>query len=426
MQADYPAAEAHFLPPDRFGYPNKNGHVAIVIHKTGGDATPERVEQNFLNSGESVHYAIGQDGRVWQFILESSGAGTMMLQQSSTLRPFPGILILFRGITRDAGYNQITNVIHRVISIITAKRIGMIYNMLSPFDFLMAVITLALLPIILLTNLFRSMYPPCCSFPRPSIVPIDSSLLYMSLAILLIVNGIFYQMGTIVSKSLLKHRFTPSYISCMFMIFIVRPGVCLFIFLTIFIATLFTPRSQTSFTTYPKVKEFFCRFLNLFALCTPFMPFRQFLLRRKRMLLPINILRTLLTRCLQLIACAIINKENISRSGFPLFASITPLLPFRLFRRLFLICQTVTYLARESKAIPGRTSREEKFGGSRFILLAVRAILLGYNVIHDRKLIPSYRHRPGVFAARAGYSCAYFCSNYSIKPPGKQVWRIQW
>ena len=75
MQADYPAAEAHFLPADRFGYPNNNGHVAIVIHKTGGDATPERVEQNFLNTGESVHYAIGQDGQVWQFILESSGAG---------------------------------------------------------------------------------------------------------------------------------------------------------------------------------------------------------------------------------------------------------------------------------------------------------------------------------------------------------------
>ena len=25
MQADYPGAEAHFLPADRFGYPNKNG-----------------------------------------------------------------------------------------------------------------------------------------------------------------------------------------------------------------------------------------------------------------------------------------------------------------------------------------------------------------------------------------------------------------
>jgi hypothetical protein len=75
VQADYPGAEAQFLPADRFGYPNKNGHVAIVIHKTGGDPTPESVKQNFLNSGNSVHYAIGQDGRVWQFVLESSGAG---------------------------------------------------------------------------------------------------------------------------------------------------------------------------------------------------------------------------------------------------------------------------------------------------------------------------------------------------------------
>jgi hypothetical protein len=75
MQADYPGAEAHFLPADHFGYPNNNGHVAIVIHKTGGDATPESVEQTFLDSGKSVHYVIGQDGRVWQFVLESGGAG---------------------------------------------------------------------------------------------------------------------------------------------------------------------------------------------------------------------------------------------------------------------------------------------------------------------------------------------------------------
>ena len=75
VQADYPGAEAHFLPADRFGYPGNNGHVAIVIHKTGGDPTPESVKQNFLNSGHSVHYAIGQDGQVWQFVLESSGAG---------------------------------------------------------------------------------------------------------------------------------------------------------------------------------------------------------------------------------------------------------------------------------------------------------------------------------------------------------------
>jgi hypothetical protein len=64
MQTDYPGAEAHFLPPESFGYPNNNGHVAIVIHKTG-DPTPEKVEENFLNSSSCVHYTIGQDGRVW-------------------------------------------------------------------------------------------------------------------------------------------------------------------------------------------------------------------------------------------------------------------------------------------------------------------------------------------------------------------------
>ena len=75
MQADYPGAEAHLLPADHFGYPNKNAHVAIVIHKTGGDPTPESVQQTFLSDGGSVHDVIGQDGRVWQFVLESRGAG---------------------------------------------------------------------------------------------------------------------------------------------------------------------------------------------------------------------------------------------------------------------------------------------------------------------------------------------------------------
>jgi N-acetylmuramoyl-L-alanine amidase len=75
MQADYPGAEAHLLPPEHFGYPGQNDHVAIVIHKTGGDSTPENVRNHFLGSGSSVHYAIGQDGVIWQLVLESSGAG---------------------------------------------------------------------------------------------------------------------------------------------------------------------------------------------------------------------------------------------------------------------------------------------------------------------------------------------------------------
>src|SRR5258707_5216591 len=74
--ADYPGAEEHFVP--RSFMFNSNSHSVIVIHKTGGDATPQAVYNTFINSGnpgKSSHYAIGQDGSIWQFVPEALGAG---------------------------------------------------------------------------------------------------------------------------------------------------------------------------------------------------------------------------------------------------------------------------------------------------------------------------------------------------------------
>jgi hypothetical protein len=76
MAVDYPLAQEHFVP--RSFMFDTNGHVAIIIHKTGGDATPAAVYDTFLNSGnpgKSSHYAIGQDGSIWQFVPEALGAG---------------------------------------------------------------------------------------------------------------------------------------------------------------------------------------------------------------------------------------------------------------------------------------------------------------------------------------------------------------
>ena len=70
---DYPDAEEHFVPRD-FMF-NSNAHSAVVIHKTGGDGTPAAVLRTFLQKGSSVHYAIGQDGTIWQFVPEALGAG---------------------------------------------------------------------------------------------------------------------------------------------------------------------------------------------------------------------------------------------------------------------------------------------------------------------------------------------------------------
>lgn len=76
MSNDYPGAIDRLVP--RSFMFNSNDVQAIVIHKTGGDATPADVYRTFINSGnpgKSAHYAIGQDGSIWQFVPESLGAG---------------------------------------------------------------------------------------------------------------------------------------------------------------------------------------------------------------------------------------------------------------------------------------------------------------------------------------------------------------
>lgn len=80
---DYPGAEEHLLPLD-FSF-DRNDHCAVVIHKTAGDATPKAVYDNFFatkdlpptdrNYKKSAHYAVGQDGSIWQFVPEARGAG---------------------------------------------------------------------------------------------------------------------------------------------------------------------------------------------------------------------------------------------------------------------------------------------------------------------------------------------------------------
>lgn len=85
MSADYPAAEEHFVP--RSFMFNSNAKKVCVIHKTGGDATPADVYRTFINSGnpgKSSHYAIGQDGSIWQFVPESLGAGANGVTDSTT------------------------------------------------------------------------------------------------------------------------------------------------------------------------------------------------------------------------------------------------------------------------------------------------------------------------------------------------------
>lgn len=92
---DYPSAEEHFV--DEEVMFNSNAHAAIVIHKTGGDATPAAVYNTFKQSallphsdprwGRSAHYAVGQDGSIWQFVPEAKGASANGVTDATT-EPF--------------------------------------------------------------------------------------------------------------------------------------------------------------------------------------------------------------------------------------------------------------------------------------------------------------------------------------------------
>jgi hypothetical protein len=72
---DYPEASEHFVPRDYMF--ESNTPIALVIHKTGGDATPADILRTFLSNPEkpSAHYGVGTDGDIWQYVPETLGAG---------------------------------------------------------------------------------------------------------------------------------------------------------------------------------------------------------------------------------------------------------------------------------------------------------------------------------------------------------------
>jgi N-acetyl-anhydromuramyl-L-alanine amidase AmpD len=70
---DYPGAKDFSLPTN-YSF-SSNAHVAIVIHKTAGDASLEGLYNTFNTSMRSTHYGINLYGDVGQFVSEARGAG---------------------------------------------------------------------------------------------------------------------------------------------------------------------------------------------------------------------------------------------------------------------------------------------------------------------------------------------------------------
>lgn len=80
-------------------FPNLNTHYATVCHGTG-DSASQTVEQlgNYFRTNSlitSVHYGIGRDGRIAQYVLESDGAGGNRGLLYGALFPEPLVIIIY-------------------------------------------------------------------------------------------------------------------------------------------------------------------------------------------------------------------------------------------------------------------------------------------------------------------------------------------
>jgi hypothetical protein len=73
MSVDYAGALDMLLPTD-YSF-SSVAPIAIVCHKTGGDAHVENVQNTFLATRRSTHFAVDTDGRVAQYVPLSRGAG---------------------------------------------------------------------------------------------------------------------------------------------------------------------------------------------------------------------------------------------------------------------------------------------------------------------------------------------------------------
>lgn len=73
---EFPGSEDYFVAENRV-FINQNSHFAIVVHKTASAGTAESQGVFFQTNPEmkSVHYVVGQDGKVVQCVLEKDGAG---------------------------------------------------------------------------------------------------------------------------------------------------------------------------------------------------------------------------------------------------------------------------------------------------------------------------------------------------------------
>lgn len=76
IMPDYYKVIAKYIPENRV-FINANLPKWIVIHKTGGTKDLPALYSWFATGPEmvSTHYGVGQDGMVWQFVLERDGAG---------------------------------------------------------------------------------------------------------------------------------------------------------------------------------------------------------------------------------------------------------------------------------------------------------------------------------------------------------------
>ena len=170
------------------------------------------------------------------------------LEQPTAFGPFMRELVLLAGVTTTASYNQVPRIIRGSFA---CQWNNMIDMMLTPLNFVTAIVAFAVLPCILLSYLLRSMCTLHRALSCPPVMPIYSPLFAMRLAILLMVLLILFYVSTIIHGTLFKqYRFAGLVAFALFLLMI-NIGQCL----TSSITALLALRGQASLSVYSRVKE---------------------------------------------------------------------------------------------------------------------------------------------------------------------------
>lgn len=301
----------------------------------------------------------------------------MTLEQATAFRPFPGIFVSFAQIAFRTSNNQVVNTISRSITGYGKRMVNMVF---TPCNFLIAVVTFAFLPIILLSNLLWRVIAREVLFAGIAVTHIGVMFFQVSQSVYIHGSSALFFISFIVTLVFLIEKFRMKRVT-----FSISFSV-LYSILSIFYSS-------------------FCKFIGVRS----FFP-TAFLASRVQ---PVTMLAFALMKIV---------------SGFREYVQALRTLLFILVTRLldFTKCGSVAsaFFTFGGQSISSIACFVEVGGSSRKKVLALTALLtqgivLRYNITHDRS-----------YLSVIGLGCYEHCQplqsflNYSIKPLYRQVCEV--